>query len=78
MERSHAAGWAPLEPLHADLVAYEAARRVLGDAAMDGAAGPALSWPAEWGAWALAEHRMLVARHFAELERIASEEAGRR
>jgi hypothetical protein len=74
METSREAGWTPLEDGHAVLLRYELLRHRLGDTAVEGPAGPPLEWPEEWGAWCLAEHRAVIAHHFAESERIALEE----
>lgn len=52
-------------------------RRDCGDAAIEGPSGPVVEWPSAWGAWSLAEHRQVIARHFHEQERIALEEAGK-
>lgn len=48
----------------------------LGDLAVEGPSGPVLEWPAEWGAWSLAEHRATIADHWDDLEDI--QEAERR
>lgn len=75
MERSSAAGWAPLDALHEELLSFEAGRAALGDLAMDGSCGPVLEWPSGWGAWSLVEHRRAISAHWKELERIQLDEA---
>lgn len=62
-----------MEPLHHELLLYEAARRRLGDAAVDGSSGPIVEWP--YGRWALADHRSLIFEHFEKLGAIYREEA---
>jgi hypothetical protein len=75
MRRSVAAGWGAFDPLHVELLDYEAARGALGDGAVDGPAGPVVEWPVEWGAWSLASHRRELADHWRDLARIRAEEA---
>lgn len=67
-------GWEPFDDLHLDLLRYERMRGRLGDLSVEGASGPVLDWPAEWGAWSLAEHRATIADHWDELEDIREAE----
>lgn len=70
------AGWAPLDPCHVELLAYERLRARIGDLAMEGPAGPPLEWPAAWGRWSLAEHRATIAEHWEEFAEIRAQERG--